>query len=136
MTKEQLAAQLNGREYPLRLSAKDQLQARNNGLVIVYGASDDLCEFDGAISDECGAPGDIFVTRAGVLELHDDCDCKFCGYKTAVARATKIEAFWCVEREGPEWTYQTAIPHATFSIMEDGRVFCRGIVFSVEDLSQ
>jgi hypothetical protein len=32
------------------------------------------------------------------------------------------------------WRFKTDIPHATFSIMEDDKVACYGIVFHVDDL--
>ena len=35
---------------------------------------------------------------------------------------------------GPFWTFETDIPHETFTIMEDGAPWCIGIVFSVADL--
>ncbi len=32
------------------------------------------------------------------------------------------------------WTYKTDIPHETYMIYEDGEPYCRGIVFSIENL--
>ena len=32
------------------------------------------------------------------------------------------------------WCYKTDIPHETFMIYDDGEPYCRGIVFSIEDL--
>ena len=34
------------------------------------------------------------------------------------------------------WSYLTDIPHKTFDIMEDGEIYCRGIVFSLDDLGE
>lgn len=50
-----------------------------------------------------------------------------------------IKAIWCggeTDENGQEitWTYETEIPQETFMIYEDGEPYCRGIVFSVEDL--
>ena len=61
------ADKLNGRAY--RDSFDDVKQeAKENGLVIVYGASDDLMEFDGAIYDEggCFDGGRVYFDRDGV----------------------------------------------------------------------
>lgn len=53
MTKKELADKLNGRAYGDTF--KDVLEeARESGLVIVTGGSDDLMEFQGAIEDEGG----------------------------------------------------------------------------------
>jgi hypothetical protein len=134
VTKETLAASLDGREYPMRLT-KDELRVAELGkLVIVTGASDDLMEFEGVITDEFGAPGEQYVTQNGMLPEHDeDCECKFCGYKDAVNKARKIEAVWN-DSGNPCWTIKTEIPHTQFNVMEDGEVFCRGIVFCLADV--
>ena len=52
-----------------------------------------------------------------------------------------IEAFWCNDEIRDElgeiitWTYETDIPHETFMIYEDGDSYCRGIVFSINDIN-
>jgi hypothetical protein len=134
MSKEELAKLLNGREYPNEITYLERAQAKEQGLVVLIGGSDDLACFHGAIEDEadCVGGGDIFVMPGGVLEAHDDCDCKFCGIKDAKEKARKVEAVW--DEEGYSWVYKTDIPHASFDVMEDGGKYCRGIVFSISDL--
>ena len=56
MIKEELAALINGREYTHELTDKEK-SAKDARLVVVFGASEDLMEFRGAINDECGAYG-------------------------------------------------------------------------------
>lgn len=46
--------------------------------------------------------------------------------------AAKITAIW--DNYGYSWTYKTTIPHETFEIMEGEQKYCRGIVFSTDDL--
>lgn len=134
MTKETLAALLDGREYGNEITEADVAYAKANGLVVVYGASEDLMEFDGAIRDEASCwEGDVIpMTAAGpfVSECEDD-GCPYAERERAKCKT--IEAVWCAP-DGPTWTYKTDIPHATFNIMEDGEVYCRGIVFRMEDL--
>ena len=48
MTPEEMAGRLDGCEYRAEVTAELRDLARENGLVIVYGASDDLIEFRGA----------------------------------------------------------------------------------------
>lgn len=131
-TKEELATLLNNREY--RHEVPDDLGriAAENKLVIVFGASDDLCEFRGAINDEVDiGMGTIPIEKDGVLR--NECDERNCPYfAKLIKRASRIEAVWgeaCID-----WTYKTDIPHTTFDIYEDGEVYCRGIVFSLEDV--
>lgn len=132
MTKESIAAALNGRKYTNEITYAERAQATQEGFVVLIGGSDDLACFHGAIEDEAGAPGEIFVMPGGVLEMHDDCDCKLCGFKDAQAKARKIEAIW--SQDGYSWTYKTDIPHASFDIVEGDEKYCRGIVFSISDL--
>ena len=54
MTMETLAAILDGREIGSEITKAEADQAKAAGLVVVFGASDDLMEFRGAIYDEIG----------------------------------------------------------------------------------
>lgn len=71
MTKEQLAEKLNGRdcENSPFLTEKETEQAIKDGLVVIYGASDDLMEVEGAISDEgdCYDGGELLIDKEGIL---------------------------------------------------------------------
>jgi hypothetical protein len=134
MTPKTLAEKLNGAEYPFYPDKALMAAAKAAGLVIVYGASDDLMEIDGASHDELGANNGTtaYFTPAGLLvnECEDE-DCPH--FERLKARAATIEALWCAE-DGYSWTYRTAIPHETFEIVEDGEPYCRGIVFALKDV--
>ena len=130
-----LAAVLNGREYLHEMMAYERQEAKEAGLVVVYGYSDDNVEFDGAIDDEVGVweNGTIYLTERGILR-EPDCDPEFrrCPYyEEAKRKAAKIVAHY-----GGVWEFETEIPHATFGIYEDGELFCKGIVFDVNDLKE
>lgn len=99
----------------------------------MFGASDDLIEFRGAIHDELGAPTTAYLTSEGLLQ--NECDSSECPhFEKMKAKAATIEALWCKE-EGYSFTYKTDIPHETFEIVEDGEPYCRGIVFSLSDVA-
>jgi len=135
MTKEELAQKLNGREYRSEITREEAKEAKSNNLVVVFGASDDLIEFRGAIDDETDAYEGVTVSidKNGLLE--NQCDNEDCPYfADRIAKAAKIEAVWCPPDEDLSWAYKTEIPHATFDVMEDGELYCRGIVFSLDDL--
>lgn len=148
MDKKELAERLNGREYRSETYADDIKLAQENGLVIVYGCSDDLMELEGAITDEgdCyGGESFLIDIEKGILKQpnqddYDDTDegedefyVDFKKYKQAKKSGRFIVAEWCKE-DGYSWTYTTSIPHETFDILEDGDKYCRGIVFSVHDV--
>ena len=136
ITKEQLAARIDGRMIGNETTKDDERDAEAAGLVIVFGASDDTIEFFGALDDELGAPGEIPITTAGLLL--NRCDDEDCPYFTALANAApKIEALWG-EPDQPTWTYRVPFPHATFDIMDDDDlgVYCRGFVFALADVGR
>lgn len=135
MTKEELAAKLNGREYGEEITDDEEAQAKAVGLVVVFGYSDDNAELRGAIHDEVGmyGGGEILIVDG---ELWDDDQCAdSCAHaelanRAARVRGIRIEAEWG-EVEGYSWTYETIVPHATFDVMEGDDKFCRGIVFEL-----
>nr|QNO41409.1 hypothetical protein NCPLLKBI_00003 [Methanosarcinales archaeon ANME-2c ERB4]QNO41464.1 hypothetical protein CIDILJJO_00011 [Methanosarcinales archaeon ANME-2c ERB4]QNO42102.1 hypothetical protein INBEEEIC_00004 [Methanosarcinales archaeon ANME-2c ERB4]QNO42306.1 hypothetical protein OEDCDHIP_00023 [Methanosarcinales archaeon ANME-2c ERB4]QNO42468.1 hypothetical protein LBOOMNCC_00021 [Methanosarcinales archaeon ANME-2c ERB4] len=134
MIVQEIASMLDGREYGEELSDQDMKYAKDNGAVIVFGASDDLMELRGAINDECDCYEGrmIYFNRTGEIEC--ECDSIDCPYFAAIKdEASWIEACW--DSEGYSWTYETTIPHETFEILEDGGKYCRGIVFLLEDVN-
>jgi hypothetical protein len=137
MTKEELAALLNGREYLQEISKEEAAQAAESGLVVIYGASDDLVELEGAIYDEAGCfdGGTIYLDAKGLIpgERDDDWDDEeMADYFARKPKAIRVEAVWS-EYVPPCWTYQTDRPHATFEIVEDGEPYCRGIVIDLKE---
>ena len=133
-TIKEWAALLNGREYRNEVTKEEATQAKADGVVIVYGASDDLMEFEGAISEEvsCYEGGDAFLTKDGLLAPDCYCECCINRFKKAASKCAKIEALW--DTEGYSWVYKTDIPHETFDILEDGEKYCRGIVFRLDEV--
>ncbi len=157
LTKEQLAAQLDGCEY--RNGIPDELiqAAKENKLVIVTGESDDLVEFRGAINEEVGATVSVLLSRKGIPE--SDCDeGDKCTYyqrwlKTALkcGEVREIRIFWggeCghetmdaakyAELGKPTWCFETSLPHAIFAMYDtygdDKEYFCRGIVLDLDEI--
>lgn len=137
MDAKDFAAKLHGRKIHGELTRKEEDEALKNNLVVVFGASDDLMEFRGAIYDEIGAyeGATVRLTKRGLLHAPKDDYCiENCPYfKEVYAAGEEIKAVWHDEGN-PCWTYETETPHETFDIMEDGEVYCRGIVFSIHDV--
>ena len=128
---QEFAQILDGREYDREITKDEEKEAKALGFVVVFGASDDLTEFRGAIDDELDSCNGriIYLDKNGIFE---DCEAE-CKYsRQAKENCKTIEAEWC---EGAySWSYCTDIPHATFEIMEDGEKYCRGIVFELKSL--
>jgi hypothetical protein len=140
LTPETLAALLNGRAYRQEITKEEQQAAYRAGLVVVFGASDDLMESRGALEEEVGAweGTTVRVTAAGLLPRwdsvdHDDeaeCESYF---RLKLQHSVEIKALWCKDKTWT-WTYETSIPHATFEIMDEDEHYCRGIVFRLADV--
>ncbi len=142
MTKEQFAEMLDGREVGDEMTDSESALAKQFGLLIAFGASDDLIELRGVVIDEVNAydGGEAYVTKAGKLvePLEDESDIEVLekyGVLDIVQKAhlgaIKIVGAWC-EEEPYSWTFTTEEPHATFDILEEGEKFCRGIVLQLE----
>jgi hypothetical protein len=114
LTKELLAVALNGRESPFDLTAEEQAQAKLAGLLVIFGDVEKMV-FRGARSDE------LDTSNGGHALLAPEPNSKW------------VEALWCAGDDAT-WTYKTDVPHATFEVMDDGIVYCRGLVISVADL--
>lgn len=133
MTPQEAAAKLDGRQYRKEMPDGFAKQLKAAGLVAVYGASDDLMEFEGAIRDEVGCydGGTAFLTPAGLLT--NECENKECPHFLKLKEAaTPIHANW--DDGGFSWRYETSIPHAKFIIKEDDDNYCEGIVFALADV--
>lgn len=144
-TKEMLAEKLNGCD---RYGITDIIkkEAKESGLVIVYGYSDDNMEFEGAISEEVGAydGGEAYFMSNGKFPSSELMDLYMDEMGVPLPNVNKIVAKW--EDSTPEqsekypdlcWSYETTIPHAIFEMVdkeEDNKAWCLAIVFSKYDL--
>ena len=144
ITKEQLAGKLNGCEIGSEITSAEEKLAKDSGLLVIFGASDDLCEFRGVINDEVGAWNGttIYISHElrilesvdrddeDVLKKHHLLDEARRRYRDAPIR---IEALWAKE-EGYSWTFTANVPVATFEVMEGDEHYCRGIVIDTAGL--
>ena len=124
---------LDGRQYRKEITREEELEAKKSGIVIVFGASDDLMEFRGAISGEIGAFNGTraYLDERGLMQNVCDDDCPY--FRKSLDKAKTIDAVW--NKDGFSWTYQTTIPHQTFIIKEGDDTYCRGIVFYLSTIA-
>lgn len=134
MTKEELAELISGRATYEELTSQEAQCAKESGLVVVFGRSDDRMEFRGAIRDEVGCyeGGIAYLDKRGLFI--DKCENDSCPYEEKERQKCRtIRAIWN-DKGNPCWTYETEIPHAEFNIYEDGEIYCVGIVFDMSAL--
>jgi hypothetical protein len=131
LSKEEFAKLIDGNQYRNEHTREQAKLAKDNGLVIVYGASDDLVEFEGVICDEIGS-----YEKGITLKITKKLNIK----ETKKDHKNNIHAFWCPKNDEGEiiasWVISSNIPHATFKVMEDDELYCIGIVFSIFDLDR
>jgi hypothetical protein len=135
MTKEQLAEILNGRTIGDEITKDEAIAAKRDGLLVIYGASDDLMEFEGVFRAELGAyNGTVaYVNIEAAIEDDHRCNCEHCDFGYVLNKCAKIRAKW--NDDGPySWTYETSLPHAAFDVLEGDEKYCRGIVIDAKDL--
>lgn len=136
---KQLAKLLNGRERgDTEMTEQEERQAKKDGLVVVTGYSDDNMEFRGAINDEFGCfdGGTALLDKKGLLPNREniDDDDELEEYFSRKKKAQKITSVWCPKKPECSWIYKTKIPHEKFKILEDGELYCVGIVFDINNL--
>lgn len=143
ITAKQMAEYLNECEYGAEGSDQLWKQAKENNLVIVFGDCDDLMKFRGAINEEMGVSDGriVYITEIGIHKC-GSIECPYFTEWPSLVNSLK-DAHKITVRRTPFlddetsnfWRYETAIPHETFDVLEDGEKYCRGIVFSMEDIS-
>lgn len=123
MKAKELALKLNGRQYREEITKEESKVAKENGLVVVFGASDDLMEFEGAIYDEvdCYEGGSAHINSSGRITDH--------------LQGAQINAIWRPKNGDGEvyssWLITSEIENYSFDIFEEEKLYCRGIVFNL-----
>ena len=132
----EFAAMLDGREYGSEMTRNEERLAEQLGFLVVFGASDDNTEFRGVISDEISAYGGAthHLTEHGVYYRHEDEKWLIENGWQKPPVLLAIRALWCPDSFDGSWLITTDAPHATFDVMEDGKLFCRGIVVDLRNL--
>lgn len=99
------------------------------GLVVVYAASDDLVEIEGAMTQEIGAFNGVKLTAS-----------KAQGFYETTAGEPDIEFRWCDDSSADSvcpWSVICNLPHRKFDILDDeGYVASVGVVLHIDDIPE
>lgn len=128
ITAAELAIQLNGFNVEDSFTRNVIKLAKDSNLVIVSAIGDDTITFSGAVTDEFDLlhGGQIFMAKEGD---------EYIPYtKQSKDKSRKvIEVFW--NRHGLfRWKFLTLITHSVYDLKKEGRSFCKGIIFNVNDI--
>lgn len=128
VTSEELAKQLNGFDVDDSFTKSVINIAKNSNLVIVSAIGDDTIIFSGSLKDEFDLlhGGQIFMAKEGD---------EYIPYrKQSIDKSRKvIEVFWD-KHSLFKWKFLTLIKHATYDLKKDGKSFCKGIIFNLNDV--
>jgi len=112
----------NRRQYPFYLSEEEKKELVEDGVVCLTGASDDLCELDGAVYDEEGLSGRDQIC---FLKINKS------GFNKKGKTTVILE--WC--KDNYTWLCDVDIQNKRyFDLMEDNDLFCRGCLFLKDDI--
>ncbi|EMB43573.1 hypothetical protein [Treponema denticola] len=134
---ERWAKLLHGFEYPAENIKKFQNEMAKDEVIAIYGLSDDLLEFKGAMYDERGAWKGFLGRITKDLTVISEIE-----YLNSKLWNTEnlpfIQAIWnpkdLLGNIYSSWKIETDLPHKDFQILEDGKLFCIGIIIDVEDI--
>lgn len=130
MTAKEFAAMMNGREYGGEINPSEIKLAKESRLIVAFGYSDDNLELHGMLDEELSAFDGLEVEiRLDKMEIVTDETCPDCLARTS---KIKITAEWSPREPSASWLITASAPFEPFDIMEDGELFCRGCVISVE----
>jgi hypothetical protein len=134
MTKKEWAEKLNGREIGDELSRDEEKQLANDNLIVIFGASDDLMEIRGKINDEVSCYEGGFANFINGELYQAECDDECCPHEHRLQeKCFTVEASWGGDTVY-SWIYKTEIPHQTFNIFEEGKLYCAGIIFDHDEI--
>jgi len=142
-TKEQFAARLAGREYGNEITREEEQIAKESGLFVFFGYSDDNMEVRGLQYDEfsCYGGKTFLMDSRGVLpwgsvsDIETEFEEEIRDFLDRKKIAMPLRACWCAT-DYACWTFETEIPRACFNVYEDGEIYCVGLVIDVKDLPQ
>lgn len=120
-----LGVRPKGDEVPYYMAC----EAQRLGYLIIFGSSDDLVEICGKRSDELDAfrPTTFYVSQHRIYTADET--------HPAAARPVHAEYSQPTAAQPSLWKFKTDIPHATFDIMEDGELYCRGLVIDTTNIN-
>lgn len=141
MNAKELAAQLNGMAVGGKMTEQIDV-AEDHDLIIAYCTPNELFELKGAGDTD----SDVYESTDLCVFVFDDEYCLFdkqsLGDKddaddyefTAHEAAEKGNIIQAIAQPadvaGAAWLVKPAFPHETFDLLQGGKVFCRGAVFS------
>lgn len=129
-----LHKELNNMEYTDDIDKRLVFLAKENGLVIIYPASDDLIIFEGSITDEYDYFDEAhirFDEKGGILV--SECDDENCPYFIKKMESRPVLVSLEYDRKGFFIDCELGL---SFNMKEDGEIIGRGVIVPQRLLSR
>lgn len=139
LTAEQFARLLDGREYGEEITKEEEAIATESRLFVFFGYGEDRVELHGTINDIIDAREGTEVCIAKTLRtpywgiINEEMKA-IAGNLVKNFKNFIVTIDWCPENLDCSWLITTDIPSFSFDIMEDGDLFCQGIVVAESDV--
>jgi hypothetical protein len=149
ITAKEVAEKLNGCNYRDEDSHFNEKELEEAGIIVLFGASDDLLEVRGAIHDEWGAPGKVMLIHTpahgwdlrgeGYIDEHEDI-LKYLGcYDYATKYYIEPQRDVPVPFKGglvdASWNINAVLPPETeyylFDVLDEEDLYCKGMVIKL-----
>lgn len=135
-TLKEWAELINGRQYGEELTRAEEKELKEQGFVVVFGASYESIIFCGVIDDEKNIyddESDAYITPEGEL-FANECEDEHCPY--AYKQTIKCKRIRTVDENGV-LEITSEIPNEPFIIIYNEKlVACTGIIFDIKDVKQ
>lgn len=144
MNLKEWAEKLNNTEYGSNDISNANNELEKDGIVAVVGASDDLCEMYGAIYDEFDCyngttlycNGDNFFSEKRKEDFLMYINDEYPEFYDICKQMFKDNVYYIKisDGKGCQFEYETNIPCERFNVIEDGELYCSGLLFYIKDL--
>ena len=124
---------LNGREYREELEPFEEEELKKDGIIAVFGFSDDLCEIRGSLYDEI----ECYYDKKIVYVKESDCFVTVDYYYENPNELIKVDLskrpYIDISNKNG-WKYELPnIPQVEFKIYEEESIYCTGKLFYLKD---
>lgn len=125
---------LNDRQYGAELETFEEEELKKDGIVAVFGYSDDLCEIRGSLYDEI----ECYSDKKVVYVKEVDCFVSPNYYNENPRELIKIDLskrpYIEISNTRDGWKYEIPnIPYLEFKIYEEDTIYCTGKLFYLKD---
>ena len=131
-----LAKQINGNQRRDEMTKEQAAFAKENELIVIFAAGDDLMELRGAINDEKGCSTEIL--RMPIKKVNGKWEYQNLDTIDKVTHPTlfKLKITWCPPIIDVAWRIQPNCQYLPFLTYDEDYLYCIGAVIDLKQFNQ